>query len=107
LAVYLRETQTFALTLVETVSDGVPASGAGRLENNGSIDRYTFTMPTAGEVYVDMISCRKNPKWSLIDSAGAVVEYYWCGDKSVSLPAGDYSLTVASVGYDAGTYSLK
>ena len=40
--------QTFALTMGDTVSDGVPAAGAGNLEDSGAQDFYTFS-GTAGQ----------------------------------------------------------
>src|SRR6185503_8677360 len=41
--------QTFPFTLGSTVSDGIPAAGAGRLEVAGAEDNYLFTA-TAGQL---------------------------------------------------------
>ncbi|MEO8609209.1 MAG: choice-of-anchor Q domain-containing protein [Chloroflexota bacterium] len=36
--------QTFAINFGDTVSDGMPAAGAGNIETNGAVDEYTFTL---------------------------------------------------------------
>src|SRR5690606_20784050 len=46
----------FAISLGDSVSDGVPGPGAGNLESPGSIDVYTFTITRETEVYFDEIS---------------------------------------------------
>lgn len=40
--------QSFAYVVGDTVSNGVPAVGAGNMETIASKDRYTFSIPAAG-----------------------------------------------------------
>jgi hypothetical protein len=95
--------QTFAYELGSTVSDGVPAAGAGNLETNFSQDRYTFTIPSGGKVLqYDAIMGSKSYK--LVDAATDEIVDSGIGDKQFDLPEGDYRLEFRQ--QSAGAYSF-
>jgi len=53
----------FALTLPATVSDGVPAAGAGNLEAFGSRDTYTFPGTAGSFLYFDDLGSASSGAW--------------------------------------------
>ncbi|MGI8810033.1 MAG: Calx-beta domain-containing protein [Acidimicrobiales bacterium] len=106
--------QTFTYTVGSTVSNGVPAAGAGNIESPGSIDTYTFTATAGQKVFVDYLSastCGIN--WRLIGPADAAVfsSRGICGDPGqfTLAAAGTYTLTVDTPTGSAtvGTYSFR
>jgi hypothetical protein len=48
--------QQFAINIGDTISNGVPASGAGNLENPGAVDVYTFDAPAGQDIIFDWLS---------------------------------------------------
>lgn len=110
--------QTFDYTIGNTVSNGVPAPGAGNIETPGAIDAYRFTASANQRVFVDIIysyyyDCKT---WELIDPAGATVTKGWyCGNQYPSdighrtLPlTGTYTLKVSEPNYGTtGTYGFR
>ncbi|WP_423464301.1 VWD domain-containing protein [Promicromonospora sp. MS192] len=97
--------QTFAYTLGSTVSDGVPATGAGRLETTASVDRYTFSLTAASTLQYQQV-LQKFFDYRLIDTATGDVVGDGYTDKQFDLPAGTYALEVGH-GNDKGAYSFK
>ncbi len=104
--------ETFAYTVGATVSDGVPAAGAGDIELPGSVDRYTFTGAAGQKVFVDQLfasSCSLT--WSLTGPGDATVfdSRGLCSDPGqITLgAAGTYTLTVLAPGAATGTYSFR
>ena len=96
-----------------SISDGVPAAGAGNLETKASRDIYTFTVPAGGQaVYVDWLSGLSGSQyadWKVInDATGSVVHATTVAiDKQLTLPAGAYRLEVASAGERTGAYRVN
>ena len=104
--------QTFAYTVGNTVSDGVPAAGAGNIELPGSVDTYTFTGTAGQKVFVDQLTASScAPTWSLTGPGGATVldPRGICADPGqITLGvAGTYTLSVLAAGSAVGTYSFR
>src|SRR5258708_4841552 len=92
--------QSFAISVNASVSNGVPAVGAGNLESPGAQDRYAFTAAPGG------CSCL----WSL-QSAGGSYQYGFAQQSMndvgpTLMAAGPYVLTVSGSGVNTGTYSF-
>ncbi len=102
--------QTFTGSLPLSVSNGVPAAGAGNLETAVSEDDYTFDLSSASGIYVHAHNCaHSNLGWALLDSKGTRVAYgYSCQDgEGHNLPAGTYRLrTDTQNGAAVGAYAL-
>ncbi|HEX7132762.1 MAG TPA: VWD domain-containing protein [Iamia sp.] len=93
--------QTFSYSIGDTVSDGVPAAGAGNLETIASVDRYDFTVPSGGQT-VEFENLGYPKPTTLLDrTTGDPVPV---SGSRWALPAGDYRLVVAD---DVGTYSFR
>jgi hypothetical protein len=104
--------QEFPLEIGETVSDGVPAAGAGRIETPGALDRYAFTATAGQKVYFDLISgASAGLAWRLEDETGAAVfDGGFIGDAGVVtlVRGGSYTLTLGHLQRDfTGPYSFK
>ena len=103
--------QAFAISVGGSVSDGVPATGAGNIESPGAQDRYTFTVGAGGQrIYLQNVSgcaCQ----WSLRSSGGSY--QYGFTQQGMSdvgttwMAAGTYVLTVSGSGANTGTYAFK
>ncbi|WP_161962457.1 VWD domain-containing protein [Nocardioides speluncae] len=96
------EAQVFQYTLGTTVSDGVPAAGAGNLETHASSDVYTFTVPDGGtSLQYEAISGYM--MYRIVDGTGTTVgsgNYRHQHD----LPAGNYKLIFPE--QEPGKYSF-
>jgi hypothetical protein len=98
--------QQFALTLGQTVTNGVPAAGAGNIESPGATDTYTFTAAAGQMAYFDEMTgfgCNFGLRWRLVNPQGQQVfdDHFARVDQCGSGPdAGLITLT------NAGTYSL-
>lgn len=86
----------FPLDFGDTVSNGVPAPGAGNLESPGAIDIYEFTGTAGNEVVFNWISGEDvyvylgSPSWNLVFEEGREIT-----DKRVVLSeTGKYTLWV-------------
>ncbi len=108
------DAQSFTHTIGDTVSDQVPAAGAGRLESPGAEDHFDFTVPAGGlDLFLDMVSCAfYNPHFQILNSSGTPVSFggvttLGCNDRFGTLPAGDYTLRVFQPEGTYGTYSVK
>jgi hypothetical protein len=107
--------QVYDVTVPTTVSDGVPAAGAGKLETPVSEDRYTFSTVSKKTFRIEFWDCRSgqggvlSPIWELVDAvSGATIKAdAGCAAKTVpDLPAGSYRLKVTRPG-DTGSYKLR
>src|SRR5205807_1336536 len=103
--------QTFPINIGDTVSDGVPSTGAGNIESPGATDRYTFTVgPGGSRIYQHAFTDNCRCTWSLRSTTGSLQPGYPAPSPSTalprSLPAGSYVLTVAGGAAQAGTYSF-
>jgi hypothetical protein len=99
--------QVFAYTVGSTVSDGVPAAGAGNLETVASVDRYTFTVPSGGETLTFQMLGAAMRSWLTNTTTGAAVWSNFDGNRTDTLPAGDYQLEFRVSGSLMGAYSFK
>ena len=104
--------QEFTIAIGDTISDGVPAAGAGNLEAPGAKDTYRFE-GTAGQVIAFEVLAFAEPsqQWALHAPDGSLVffELLRLSDEEVTLAqTGTYELSVysaASLG--VGTYSFS
>lgn len=113
--------QTFTLQLDQTVTNNVPASGAGILESPGAIDVYKFNATAGQRVYFDEmtgIACSSGIRWSLANPSGVVifdevfatVEQCGLGGDAGLMTltnAGEYTLTVYGRGDATGSYAFR
>lgn len=97
--------QTFAYELGTTVSNGVPADGAGNLETVSSIDRYTFTLNEQTTLQYEYISPQLPFSYKIIDQADGQIVFRGGAHNQVTLPAGDYTMEFGTG--DEGTYSFR
>ncbi|MDF9817202.1 VWD domain-containing protein [Streptomyces sp. SPB162] len=109
--------QTFSAALPLSVSsgtvNGTAVAGAGTLENTGSADVYSFTVPTGGErLNLNLGSCptagqSDGVHWTLQTSAGRTAASGYCDAAGLGLlAAGQYTLNVRGPGV-VGSYSLN
>ncbi len=102
--------EVFSISIGDTVSDGVPATGAGHLEGPGSTDVYSFSgLAGQGVSFEHLAGSNVALGWRLVAPDGAELFDGFLGDREVVLPAtGSYSLVVRGNGpADAGTYSFR
>ena len=104
--------QVFNISVGDTVTNGVPGSGAGKLEIPGTWDDYLFTAPANGLVYFDVFSAFTGLRWSLSAPDNSTVfsaRYMPNNDvRRVQLPqSGTYRLRVYNDSAIAGTYSFR
>jgi uncharacterized protein YdeI (BOF family) len=104
--------QVFDVGLPASVSDGVPAAGAGNLETRASEDVYAFSITSKQTLRVELWNCARTLTWKLVQTgSGATVKTgYGCSGNTVpDLPAGSYQLKVTSPDHAVtygGTYKL-
>ena len=66
--------ESFSYVFGDTVSDGVPGSGAGNLETPGSTDTYSFTGTAGQSVFFDALAGSGTlADWTLTAPSSAVV----------------------------------
>ena len=110
---YVQPPQTFAYTVGNTVSNGVPGPGAGNTETPATEDRYTFAGTAGQKVFFDSlppVGCSNAIRWQLLNpSATQIFESGVCSDfGQVTLPtAGTYTLRVYGLLHVVGTYSFR
>jgi hypothetical protein len=103
---------TFNITLPASISNGVPATGAGNLETTSSEDDFTFTTTSTSSVKLGFSGYSSSltfVNWALIDtSSGSTVKSgLTCSSQTVNgVPAGQYRLALTRNGY-TGTYKLS
>src|SRR5262249_47815404 len=98
---------TSALTLGSTVNSVLATAGKQ--------DRYTFTLPTATQLYFDALTSNFNLNWTLTGPGGtAVANRTFLGSESdissnpmIRVPAGDYALTIDLPGDQTGAYAFR
>jgi hypothetical protein len=104
------EPEAFAIRFGDTVSEGVPAPGAGNVEGPGALDVYSFDA-TAGQVAIFDLLAGSNVRlgWRLVAPDGTTLFDTFVGDRQLALPVtGTYTLTVGGNGIDdSGTYSFQ
>ena len=98
----------FDLSVGQTVSSGLPASGAGDIEEPRGSDEYAISISEPTSVSFDGQSWFSGFDWSLVDSTGTVVfEAPLYIDQTVELGSGVYRLVVASPDEATGIYTFK
>lgn len=101
--------QQFAISLGDTVSNGIPLPGAGNLEVPGAVDVYTFDAVAGQEVIFDYLSgSNVMIGWRLDAPDSTVLFDSVLADYQLILPqTGTYTLTVRGNGFDNfGLYSF-
>ncbi|GIG28396.1 beta strand repeat-containing protein [Cellulomonas marina] len=106
--------QTFAIRVGQTVSNGVPAAGAGNLETVGSVDVYTFSATSGQDLRFDHLADATSGYGiaTVTDPSGRVVLTKWLGydtDLPTLTSSGTYTVTIRTGDNDAvhsGTYSF-
>ncbi|MCA4135728.1 VWD domain-containing protein, partial [Arthrobacter sp. M4] len=102
--------EVFNVALPASVSNGLPATGAGNLETKVSHDQYRFSQSSQGGVLLDLQNCSPNLRWILTNTGtGATPATGYCsqGDKEISnLPPGQYMLDFGGSNDVQGTYSF-
>jgi hypothetical protein len=104
--------QEFDIAIGDTVSDGVPAAGAGNIEVPGSRDRYRFTATAGQSVNFTILASEISVPWELRDPSFVQVfeGCLGCSDPGTFVleEGGVYTLIVGSDSNgEQGTYSFK
>ena len=103
--------QSFAVSIGGSVSNGVPAAGAGNIESPGAQDRYTFNAAGGTRIQILGSSCATSPSFVLATPSGRqIVNDSLCGSNDiVTLPneTGQYLLRVSGGVTNLGTYSFQ
>jgi hypothetical protein len=102
--------QPFGIAVGDTVSDGVPAAGAGNIEQPGARDVYSFDGAAGQAVIFDHLAGRNTSiRWSLHAPGGSELFDTFIGDRQLDLPAtGVYTITLSGLNIDSGgTYSFR
>ncbi|MAU00390.1 MAG: hypothetical protein CL608_24880 [Anaerolineaceae bacterium] len=102
--------QQFAISFGDTVSDGVPATGAGNIEVPGAVDVYTFDALAGQEAIFDwLFGVNVFIGWQLQAPDSTVLFDSFLQDWQLVLPqTGRYTLTVAGNNFDDfGLYSFR
>jgi hypothetical protein len=106
--------ESFSYTIGDTVSNGVPATGAGNIESPGAEDMFSFSVPAGGlDLFMNFVSCAfYNPHFQILNSSGTPVNFggvttLGCNDRFGTLPQGDYTLRVFQPDGSHGNYSFK
>ncbi|HUS33922.1 MAG TPA: CARDB domain-containing protein [Verrucomicrobiae bacterium] len=81
----------------------------------GGLQKFTFTVPTAGEFYFDSWTNRSNFRWTLANNIGTVVnlrsfsgsDAQSFSDPILRLGPGDYTLTVSANADEVGTVMFR
>jgi hypothetical protein len=112
--------QSFALTLGQAVTNGIPGAGAGILETPGALDTYTFQATAGQSVYFDALTgnpCDPRLRWKCVGPTNQVLFDQWltatpgCGNGdpgTVTLQAsGTYTVTVYGAADSTGAYGIN
>ncbi len=102
-------TQQFAINIGDTVSDGVPAAGAGNLEEAGAVDIYTFNAAGEEVIFNWLSGSNAQIGWQLQAPDSTVLFDSVLADRQVVLSqTGGYTLTVdGNTGSSFGLYSFQ
>ena len=105
------DAEQFAIGFGDTVSDGVPESGAGNIEEPGSVDHYVFAATAEQVANIHALGTTFDVSWSLTAPDGTVVlrDPELSGDTIETLSqTGTYTLTLHSrFAFDRGLYSFQ
>ena len=109
--------QTFSIAIGNQVSDGVPFTGAGRLEVGGSEDNYNFTAASGQLAFFETLSqdgaFKNSMRWQLIKPSGTTVFSSFFANpqgRVVLQEAGQYRIRIFTDGTDSalfGPYSFR
>ncbi|MEI2696936.1 MAG: hypothetical protein V9E94_00850 [Microthrixaceae bacterium] len=98
--------QVFSYSIGNVVSDGVPAAGAGSIEQNGSVDRFTFSIPAGGKVLqFNRLGAQRN--MALKNAATGEQIAKFVDNRQLTLAQGDYYLETGWPTGGPGTYSFE
>ncbi|WP_433728020.1 VWD domain-containing protein [Actinoplanes sp. CA-051413] len=87
--------QNFTVGTTSTVSDGVPAAGAGQIETRASHDVYSLTVAAGASEYLDLRTCPRGLAYDVYNAAKARVKSGTCTDAELmNLAAGTYTIDV-------------
>lgn len=92
----LNEPETFSIAVGDTVSNGVPAPGAGNLEEPGAVDTYLLPISVPTSIFFDAISGSCGNFLTVLRPNGQQLF-----SKPLCADMGEYALN------DTGTYTLK
>ena len=105
--------EQFAITIGDTVSNGMPSAGAGNIESPGREDIYTFQANAGQQIYADLQSFSGIPqvKWRIEDGLGNELANTCLGCTEPGVltltQGGTYTITVGSLGQSQfGTYQF-
>lgn len=110
------EDSGFAISVGTAVTNGSPAQGAGRIEEAGSQDLYTFTGLAGQRVIIQELAVDASfqgwLKWELRNAADKLLEDYFAGAQSHSMQlpeTGSYTIRVyaGASGNYTGNYSFR
>jgi hypothetical protein len=89
--------QIFAISIGDTISDGIPSAGAGNLEAPGAVDLYTFDGAATQVMIFDALAGNTGQfRVTLTAPDGAEVFDQFYQDQQVTLPqTGTYTLRVS------------
>ncbi|HOW68094.1 MAG TPA: Ig-like domain-containing protein [Candidatus Paceibacterota bacterium] len=110
--------ETFAIHIGDTVSDGIPGPGAGRIEERTATDLYTFTATAGQLVFFEELSVANTFQghliWEVKSPTGKrVFSAYFDGTnpgRQVLPETGTYTITFSVTGTNpenTGTYSFQ
>ena len=107
----INEPEMFSIDIGQAVSDGVPAPGAGNIEEPGAIDIYTLTVEAPTGVFFEEIAGSCGLAWTVEDPQGNTIftDQAMClndpGAFSLVVP-GNYIITVSGELDADGPYSF-
>ena len=106
------QSNTFQINIGDIVSDGVPAPGAGNIEEPGVLDIYTFEASAGQVVYFDLQEGFNDDwRWKLEDSQGNVIfnQLFRNDPGSYELElGGTYSMIIGNQNSDhTGIYQIQ
>ena len=103
--------QTFAYTIGNPVSDGVPEAGAGRLEAAGAEDNYVFNASAGQIAFFESLSqdaaLKGSLRWQLLKpSGGSVFSSFFSNSQGRTLlpEAGQYRIRIFTDGIVPGLF---
>jgi|GEM_PF-1647902 len=106
--------QNFTINLGDTISNGLPATGAGNIETAGARDIYTFTASPGQIIYFEDrgSSNYRNLRYDVYDSQGNLLFGEWLGGdqevgRQVLARGGTYTLVASGYWNNTGTYQIK
>jgi hypothetical protein len=103
--------ESFVIDLEQTVSNGIPAQGAGNIEEPGAIDMYTLAIDSPTGAFFEEISGPCGIGWTVEDPLGNTIftDDLFCtvapGAFALAAP-GNYIITVSSDSDATGAYSF-